>query len=144
MRNFSFLLIILFIAGCSAKEAIKEPVNKAQEVITEEKAVEIVEQKAETETPPATGWTDKNTYTVTVNAPDMDKAKEAARHKILHDIVKVRMMNESRFTDITKISAEFDKPLKEGKVISQKPLNGGLQIYFQIRDEGLKEKFERK
>jgi PBP1b-binding outer membrane lipoprotein LpoB len=138
MRNICFLLIVLILTGCAGKEIVKEPVKK----ISEDKAVEIVKQ--ETETAPPTGWTDKDTYTVSVTAPDNDKAREAAKHKILHDIVKVRMMNESRFTDITKISAEFDKPLKEGKVISQKQVSGGLQIYFQIRDNGLKEKFERK
>ena len=75
---------------------------------------------------------------------DMDKAKDAAKHKILQDIVKVRVLNESRYTDITKISAEFDKPLKEGKVISQKQVDNGVIIYYQIRDTGLKEKFEKK
>lgn len=138
MRIIYFLLLSLIIAGCAAKETVKDPVV----VISEDKAVEIV--KKETETTPSTGWTDKDTYIVSVTAPDMDKAREAARHKILHDIVKVRMLNESRFTDITKISAEFDKPLKNGKVISQKQVTSGIQIYFQIRDDGLKEKFERK
>jgi uncharacterized protein (DUF342 family) len=56
----------------------------------------------------------------------------------------VRVLNGSRYTDITKISAEFDKPLKEGKVISEKKVSNGVEIYFQIRDENLKEKFERK
>ena len=138
MRNICFLLIVLIITGCAGKETVKEPVKE----IVKDKPVEIVKQ--ETETAPSTGWTDKDTYTVSVTAPDSDKAREAAKHKILHDIIKVRMMNESRFTDITKISAEFDKPLKEGKVISQKEVSGGVQIYFQIRDEALKAKFERK
>lgn len=138
MRIIYFLLLSLIIAGCAGKETVKDPVN----VISEDKAVEVVNK--ETETAPSTGWTDKDTYIVSVTAPDMDKAREAARHKILHDIVKVRMLNESRFTDITKISAEFDKPLKNGKVISQKQVTSGIQIFFQIRDDGLKEKFERK
>jgi len=138
MRIINFLIITLIITGCAGTDIVKEPVKKT----SEEKAVEDV--KKETEIPLPVGWTDKDTYTVTVTAPDIEKARDAARHKILHDIVKVRMLNESRFTDITKISAEFDKPLKEGKIISQKQVSGGLQIFFQIRDEGLKEKFERK
>ena len=138
MRIIYFLLLSLIIAGCAAKETVKDPVV----AISEDKAVEIV--KKETETTPSTGWTDKETNILSVTDPDMVKAREAARHKILHDIVKVRMLNESRFTDITKISAEFDKPLKNGKVISQKQVASGIQIYFQIRDDGLKEKFERK
>ncbi|HPJ42254.1 MAG TPA: hypothetical protein PLY21_08015 [Spirochaetota bacterium] len=138
MRIICFLLLASLITGCAGKEILKEPVKE----ITEDKSVEVVKEK--TGTVPSIGWSDKDTYTVTVTAPDIDKAREAAKHKILHDIVKVRMMNESRFTDITKISAEFDKPLKDGKVISQKQIGGGLQIYFQIRDNGLKEKFERK
>jgi PBP1b-binding outer membrane lipoprotein LpoB len=136
MRIIYFLLITVIITGCTGKVAVKEPVKQ----INDNKTVDVVKQ----ETAIQTGWSDKDTYTVSVTAPDMDKAREAAKHKILHDIVKVRMMNESRFTDITKISAEFDKPLKEGKVISQKQVNSGIQIFFQIRDEGLKEKFERK
>ena len=138
MRIIRFLLITLIITGCAGKEVVKEPVKE----ISKDKAVEVV--KKDTETPLPTGWSDKDTYVVSVTAPDINKAREAAKHKILHDIVKVRMMNESRFTDITKISAEFDKPLKEGKVLSQKQLGTDIQIYFQIRDEGLKEKFERK
>lgn len=138
MRIFYILLVLIFLTGCAGTEVVKEPVKKTDET----KTVEIA--KPDIEPLPPVGWTDKDTYTVSVSAPDMDKAKESARHKILQDIVKVRMMNESRFTDITKISAEFDKPLKEGKVISQKQANNGVQIYFQIRDNGLKEKFERK
>jgi len=138
MRIIHFLLITFIITGCAGKEIKQETVKE----VSKDKAVEVV--KKDVETPLPTGWSDKDTYTVSVTAPDINKAREAAKHKILHDIVKVRMMNESRFTDITKISAEFDKPLKEGKVISQKQLGTDIQIYFQIRDEGLKEKFERK
>jgi hypothetical protein len=79
-----------------------------------------------------------------VVSENLEKAKEKARHKILQDIVKVRMMNESRFTDISKINSEFDKPMKNGKVISEKRVANGIEIYYQIQDNGLKEKFEKK
>ena len=135
MRIIYLLIVIFFLSGCAGKEIVKEPVKEKNDA----KTVEVVK-----ETTPPVGWSDKDTYTVSVTAPDIDKAREAARHKILQDIVKVRMLNESRYTDITKISAEFDKPLKEGKVVSQKPASNGILIYYQIRDTGLKEKFERK
>lgn len=136
MRIIYLFVITMFLAGCAGRETVKEPVSEK----TENKQVQVVEK----EIVPSVGWTDKDTYTVSISAPDMDKAKDAAKHKILQDIVKVRVLNESRYTDITKISAEFDKPLKEGKVISQKQVDNGVIIYYQIRDTGLKEKFEKK
>ena len=54
------------------------------------------------------------------------------------------MLNESRYTDITKISAEFEMPLKEGKILLQNQTSEGIEIYYQIREQGLKNKFERK
>ncbi len=138
MRIICLLVVAIFLAGCTGKEIIKEPVSGKNEI----KQVQVAEKEKDTSL--TVGWSDKDTYTVTVTAPDMDKAKGAAKHKILQDIIKVRVLNESRYTDITKISAEFDKPLKEGKVISQKQTDNGVQIYFQIRDSGLRDKFERK
>ncbi len=138
MRLSYFLLILPLIAGCAGKTVVKDTVK-------EENTVKIAEEiKPKEEIKPATGWSDKDTYTVTVASDTLDKAKDIAKHKILQDIVRVRMLNESRFTDITKISAEFDKPLKEGKVLLQKQTPAGIEIYYQIRETGLKEKFERK
>jgi len=54
------------------------------------------------------------------------------------------MISESRYTDITKISKEFEKPLKEGRIISDQKIDKGVEIYFQIKDKGLKAKFEKK
>jgi len=132
MRIISILVFFIFLVGCTGKETIKEPDN----TVNDNKIIETVK--------PATGWTDRDTYTVSVIAEDIDKAKQAAKHKILQDIVKVRMINESRYTDITKISAEFDKPLKEGKILSQRNTAKGIEIFFQIKDSGLREKFEKK
>ena len=77
-------------------------------------------------------------------AEDLEKAKDKAQYQILKDIVNVRMLNNSRYTDITKIQLEFEKPLKNGVVIKQQDLSGGIEIWYQIRDDGLKEKFKRK
>lgn len=91
-----------------------------------------------------TGWSDPNTYTVKVTDKNIDSAKNRAKHRILKDIVNVRVMNQSRYTDISKIKDEFEKPLEKGEIIHQQEITGGVQIYFQIRDKGLKKKFERK
>jgi len=131
MKLNIFLFICLFlISGCANKEVVKD---------TTKPDIKI-ENKDQVET----GWNDQNTYTVKVVSENLEKGKEKAKHQILQDIVKVRMMNESRFTDITKINAEFEKPLKNGKVISEKKSVNGVEIYFQITDEGLKQKFEKK
>ena len=131
--NVFLLIFILILSGCASKEVVKEPVK------TEPKT----ENTAKTEAM-STGWSDADTYTVKVVSESAEKGKEKAKHQILQDIVKVRMLNESRFTDITKINAEFEKPLKNGKVISEKNVAGGVEIYFQIKDDGLKQKFEKK
>ncbi len=134
MKLNLFLVIFIVSLTCCAQKELKkeilsnEPIKKTNNV-TEDISV---------------GWSDKDTYTVKVVSENLEKAKEKARHKILQDIVKVRMMNESRFTDITKINSEFDKPLKNGKVISESKVESGIEIYYQIQDDGLKEKFEKK
>ncbi|PKL41118.1 MAG: hypothetical protein CVV44_00330 [Spirochaetae bacterium HGW-Spirochaetae-1] len=96
-----------------------------------------------TEVSVTTGWVDEDTYTVRVTAEDVEKAREMARHQILKDIVNVRVRNGSRYTDITKINGEFEKPLKEGRIIKQEQIDGGVEVFFQINDKGLKKKFER-
>lgn len=93
---------------------------------------------------PETGWSDEDTYTVTVTDRDEDSAVDAAKHRILKDIVDVRVRNNSRYTDIVMIKEEFRIPLREGRIISRQNIPGGLQILFQIREKGLKSKFQRK
>jgi len=128
--NIFILISIFLLSGCAQKEVL---IDTAKPEIKVEKTEQI-----------STGWSDANTYTVKVISESLQKGKEKAKHQILQDIVKVRMMNESRFTDITKINAEFEKPLKNGKVISEKNLTDGVEIYFQIQDNDLKKKFEKK
>ena len=128
-----FMIIILVSTGCAQKE-IKEAKKETAKPA-------VIEVKKEQFTP---GWTGNDTYTVKASAENLEKAKDKAKHQILQDIVKVRMKNDSRYTDITKIVKEFEKPLKEGRVISEEKTEKGIDIYFQIKDEGLKEKFEKK
>ena len=42
------------------------------------------------------------------------------------------------------IQDEFKKPLENGRVINPRTGADGIEIWFQIRDKGLREKFERK
>jgi len=134
MKLHLLLLIFPFILyGCAQKEVKKETLKNDK----------IVENTTTTQQV-STGWSNADTYTVKVVSENVEKGKEKAKHQILQDIVKVRMLNESRFTDITKINAEFEKPLKNGRVISEKKLDKGVEIFFQIKDEGLKQKFEKK
>jgi hypothetical protein len=90
-----------------------------------------------------TGWTDEDTYTVTVIEENQGKAVNRARHQILKDIVDVRVHNNSRYTDIENIREEFTIPISNGIIISEQKIPAGVKIYFQIRDKGLKKKFQR-
>ncbi len=132
-----FIIICLLFASCTANKSLVIE----DKIISEESIVSETEILPESDVSP--GWLDLNTYTVKVLSQDLDTAIEAARHQILQDIVRVRMLNDSRFTDISKISQEFDKPLRDGRIVSQKSVNGGIEIYYQITDEGLKKKFEK-
>lgn len=93
---------------------------------------------------PQIGWNDEDTYTVIVTDKNEQSAIDSAKHQILKDIVDVRVRNNSRYTDIIMIQEEFRIPLAEGKIISRRNVPEGIQIYFQIREKGLKHKFERK
>lgn len=131
--NVFILIFIILITGCTKQEIIKDPIKTEPKSETTIKTEQI-----------STGWSDADTYTVKVVAESVEMGKEKAKHQILQDIIKVRMLNESRFTDITKINAEFEEPLKNGKVVSEKKVESGVEIYFQINDQGLKQKFEKK
>jgi hypothetical protein len=136
MKIFIIIICSIFISCASDKNLIEEKSSpeKSSKITSEVSANQDVHL----------GWSDQDTYTVKIISRDIDSAIDAARHKILHDIVKVRMLNESRFTDISKISQEFEKPLKNGRVLSQQPVTGGIEIYYQITDKDLRQKFERK
>ena len=128
-----FIIILLLVIGCSSEKQIIKNDIPAEKI-----------EKIEKEPDVKLGWADEDTYNVKVVSGNLDSAIDSAKHKILQDIVRVRMLNDSRFTDISKISNEFEYPLRNGKVISQKQGAQGLEIYYQIRDQGLKKKFERK
>ncbi len=129
-----FLVLLTFLwGGCSSTNVQDEPVKKNEPKKIEKPAAV-----------PETGWSDRDTYTVRVTGADEKAAKARARHKILKDIVNVRVLNGSMYIDITKIADEFDKPLKGGKVIHKNRVSGGVEIFFQIRDKGLKKKFQRR
>ncbi|MDM7988257.1 MAG: hypothetical protein QUS13_13085 [Smithella sp.] len=119
MKHTLLALVILTLVSC----AVTRPKNNSS---------------------PVTGWNNEDTYTVTVTDKNLDSAVEAAKHRILKDIVDVRVRNNSRYTDIIMIKEEFRIPLNEGIIISQQNVPEGIQIFFQIRDKGLKHKFERK
>jgi hypothetical protein len=134
MKLNIFIIITIFLfAGCAPKEIKKDPITPETKIENKAKVEDV-----------SVGWSNLDTYTVKVVSDSIEKGKEKAKHQILQDIVKVRMLNESRFTDITKINAEFEKPLKNGRVISEKKVSNGIEIYYQIKDEGLKKKFEKK
>ncbi len=96
-----------------------------------------------TTTPQAIGWSDEDSYTVKVTDKTEDDAVKAAHHKILKDIVDVRVRNNSRYTDIIKIRDEFDIPLRNGRILKELQTTDGITIFYQIRDKGLKKKFQR-
>lgn len=121
-------LITVFIISCSSES---------------KKDTQVTEQKKDIQTKQA-GWTDNDTYTVTVSDKNESKAIDKAKHKILKDIVNARVRNGSKYTDIAKISTEFEKPMENGRIISKKESADGVEIFYQIKDKGLKEKFEKK
>lgn len=126
MKNLNLIIIVIFVSmfSCSGFN----------------KTVKNVDQNVDIKS----GWVDPDTYVVKVTAKDENMAIEKARYKILKDIVNIRLRNNSRYSDIVKIRSEFEKPLHDGVIINMRNDDGGVVIEFQIRDKGLKEKFERK
>ena len=137
--NIFFVIIMFLFTACMQKEVQKETIKPEAKQTKEVKKEALVKQESFNP-----GWTGNDIYIVKTVAENLETAKNKARNQILQDIVKVRMRSESRYTDITKISKEFEKPLKNGQVISEKKVDAGVEIYFQIKDEGLKAKFEKK
>jgi len=134
MKHLIFL-VLLFTISCSTSEHN----NNIVAIEKENKQILQLEQSMI-----ITGWSDNDTYTVTTTAENITKAKHKARFQILKDIVNVRMRNQSNYTDIEKISNEFDSLFKNAVIVKQKDLSDGVEIYFQIKEHGLKSKFERK
>jgi regulatory protein YycI of two-component signal transduction system YycFG len=122
--NIIIILIILLCAAfivCS-KEITKSNGNRTNEAIT--------------------GWLDDDTYTVSVTAETQSKAVDMARHRILKDVVDVRVRKGSKYTDISMIKEEFKIPLENGQIIKSKNTAEGIKIYYQIREKNLRKKFE--
>jgi hypothetical protein len=94
--------------------------------------------------PLETGFIDDDTYTVIVTDKNEENAIARARHQILKDIVDVRMRINSSYTDIVKIRDEFEAPLSNGVIIRRIHAPEALTIYYQIRDKGLRAKFQRR
>ncbi len=91
-----------------------------------------------------TGWEDPDTYVVMVVDESEEKAVNKAKIKVLKDIINVRFKLYGKYSQIAVIKDEFDKPLKNGEVISKRNLNGGVEIYYQVRYKNLKKMFEKK
>jgi len=132
MKRIPAILAVLVLFSCSSAE------KKATTGTVQKPDAPVAESR------PTPGWSDGDTYTVHVSGASLDEAVNRARHQILKDIVNVRMLNNSRYTDITMIQEEFKKPLENGRVINPRTGADGIEIWFQIRDKGLREKFERK
>ena len=134
MKKLLIITLFVFLAQCSTEQKpVKKTGADAPKTVNEIKPV-----KAEA------GWTDDDTYTVVAAALNEATAKELAKRKTLKDVVDVRVKNGSRYTDIIQIGGEFKNALNNAKVISRKYSDKKDEIYFQIREKGLKGKFERK
>jgi ribosomal protein S20 len=128
IKKIIFLIITAFMFSCAG----------GQKVDTKT----AVTKKAEKET--VLGWVDNDTYTVKAQGKNIEKAKDKAINKIFREIVNVRVLNKSPYSDIKNIMAEFKQPIENGKVISEKQIQDGVEINFQIYEKDLKKKFERK
>ncbi len=122
---------------------MKKMICLAIVIVTISCASNKVSQKGTNSASIPTGWSDNDTYTVKVSDKTEDDAIKAAKHRILKDIVDVRLRNNSRYTDIVKIRDEFDIPLRNGVIVNRQQNPEEVTIFFQIRDKGLKQKFQR-
>jgi hypothetical protein len=128
IKKFSILIITAFIFSCAGTQKVetKKPITQVEEKET------------------VLGWVDNDTYTVKAQGNNREKAKDKAINKIFRDIVNVRVLNKSPYSDINNIMKEFKDPIDNGKIISEKKTADGVEINFQIHDKDLKKKFDRK
>ncbi|MDY6934085.1 MAG: hypothetical protein SVZ03_07670 [Spirochaetota bacterium] len=146
MKKIIILLCFLMLLSCSSSDnRIEIPevrgVSPEKNIETHTHVDKVKCRKADTI---PTGWIDEDTYNVRVIGGNEEIAINKAKHRILKDIVNVRMKNRSRYTDIVKIKEEFAQPLKKGKIINSNNVDEGIEIYYQIKGKGLKKKFEIK
>ena len=150
MNNVKKLFIFMLfcsLSNCSSKDSKK--VEKKDEVVEKKIEIKVVKKvkKVKKETVKIsvkTGWSDKDTYVVQVVSGDEHSAVGLAKTKILKDIIKVRLKKYGTYTKIQEIKEEFEKPLKNGKIINREKVKNGIKIFYQIRDNNLKQKFELK
>jgi PBP1b-binding outer membrane lipoprotein LpoB len=148
MKKISIFLIMslaLCIASCSENK--KPEIAPTQKVVKVKKSAptqKVVKETQKKAISINTGWYDPDTYTVKALGADENSAIKKAKFTILKDIIKVRTRKYGAYQQISKISSEFEIPLKEGRIIKKRNVSTGIEIYFQIKDKGLKEKFEKK
>jgi hypothetical protein len=91
-----------------------------------------------------TGWEDPDTYVVKAVDESEEKAISKAKTRVLKDIINVRFKLFGKYSRFALIKDEFEKPLKNGHVISKRNVDEGVEIYYQIRYKNLKKMFEKK
>ena len=131
------LLVLLFITflSCTTNE-IPTSTNTVKK--------EMLKDNSNTNESVNLGWKDNDTYTVKATGENLTKAKQKARFQILKDIVSIRMKSQGIYTDISKISHEFEEPFEKAVILKQSIIPDGIEIYYQITEPGLKLKFEKK
>jgi hypothetical protein len=125
------ILVVMGIQSCKKTGQVEKP---------------VIERKVES-TPVQevkTGWEDPDTYIVKVIDETEEKAVNKAKIRVLKDIINVRFKLYGKYSKIAEIKDEFDKPLKNGKVVSKRDLSGGVEIYYQVRYKNLKKMVEKK
>ncbi len=142
----SIILLSVFaiMLGCATaeKKSVTTAVDK-NEKTAEVKKEALPEKKTEyAET--KTGWIDNDTYIVQVSSSDLQSAVDAAKTKILKDIIFVRAKLYGSYQKITEVKQEFQDPLKNGEIVKKRQIENGIEIYYQIRDRELRKKFEKK
>ncbi len=142
-KETSFITVMLITATIIALLSIQSCKKTAQPVI-ERKVETKPANKSTAKKEIKTGWEDPDTYTVMVVDESEEKAVNKAKIQILKDIINVRFKLYGKYSKIAVIKDEFDKPLKNGEVVSRRDVEGGLEIYFSVRYKNLKKMVEKK
>jgi hypothetical protein len=125
IKKILFLIIVAFMFSCTGTQKVDTKVTKP----TGKEAL--------------LGWNDNDTYTVKAQGKNLEKAKDKAINKIFREIVNVRVLNKSPYSDIKNIMEEFNEPIKKGKIIHENQVQDGVEIIYQIQEKDLKKKFNR-
>ncbi len=141
-KETSFITVMLITATVISLLGIQSCKKTAQPVI--ERRVETKPADASVKKEIKTGWEDPDTYTVMVVDESEEKAVNKAKIQILKDIINVRFKLYGKYSKIAEIKDEFNKPLKNGEVISRRDVEGGVEIYFTVRYKNLKKMVEKK